>query len=1769
MGLDSNRPPLPAPTDISSADDTTRGVIDDVSTDVSRVTDKTSYSIPEDGSPVTITTRKANGSKDQSQTSLLIEYFEGSRSGDNLTSRPSVRVRVTPSASRKAKNGKDHIQISESSKSRRPTYTRRISIPSRSSEAIEGTQLSQSSGSSSRPPVEVEVLQNSELSQLEDNRFVPVPSDISLIPPDSLLDGESRSNTKEKESSNDLERLAEGAVAGAAGAAAVEHLTAPHRSRSRSLSRERITQKVMEKLKADSGRAKESSSKHKSVSSRDRSSRSGSVGKDRIVEDAKSPRRSGKDREYLGTESNLNPSELSGVSGVSGRSGESMRSGISNTSINNPKLLHAVEDAIKRLILPELNALKEEQNLQKKRMKYEELSRDSRVPADSRESSRLSKTSSLPDVSRKPGIVTDDRGVVLESSKHRKSRRSSKESDKSYDTAAREESSRRRSSREKSHTKEAALAAGVAGAAAGLTAANLKHHDSMSSVEHERRKKRTKGRSRTTSMSESIMESPKRERVRHRDRDGESIPSLPMQSTMESDVTRESILSAETERPESGISRDEATSVREHEVREVSRGSPRQVTSASPRTPTRKRTPVTLRESLGTHHDNASPVDFHTASPQERQGMAAKAEAALVAAGAVVGAAAATKRVQENKEKGFEQTKTQHIAPARHISPVQSDTSYREEYAQTPIHDRVRSIKSGESMSSSRKMHRKRSGHSAESVPASPTVRKAKDRPQGVSLERGYEILPDEEYRAETPQQSDVDEWFDRNHEQNEAYRSELGSRHGHYDPSVESGDGCTLDSAGEHHDGFYKESDERDIRYIGANPEYVHTPVAVESAVASLQEPSSISIHSSGNVSPIKGGHLSQADSLSINRGIPPTANGEARQQTSKERWEAIRDQAIAQTQRYQHGGVIEGSSRRSTPRSLNERPVMGASAIPVAGEDMPEIGMGLDDEDDLTTNPSVIQGPIGGLDHGDRSHWPYEPTPNIETARELDVEDDRKRDGLVLGSAAAAATGAAIGLGLANAQDKGTSHEYAEETRDFQPTIEEEDEAIDHEVPGAASPYGKQPMYMSSPGMKDEGYVTGVTPDPYTPVEHALDALDESALDQFGVEDPFTTAKHLKHESGLSHGMDSPLYDAATGKGIDRIQSRDIVALMDHLTVRDAQRNARDTEILVTLVRSAAEMRNSFEEMKKFIAEQDRMIMHNIDRDADITVQKVLSGGHTGGPRPMPEKTVRAMRSQTSEDTDVQTKRRNIFRRALKGLTLRSSNDLKNIEEMLMQLLDEVEGLKTNQNLNQAPQGQSLDSYERLRLPTDPGYEPEGRAGTESTPNQSGYLSNHSSRRLMHSGFDHDRRGSDGHRISTVLEGDEDIDNQNYQPPNGQQTAYEDTERLDTPTQEVHRGQSLPMETPPEQSAQFRGSQGAEDTPGTSKSRKHKSTVSSLFSGFPKSRWSKTTASTEPDSATPSGGRKDDRALSEASQSGSQINMQDGYNDDYELREDDRLHSQNSLLAQQQAAQQPRSPSPLIPEERRSMEHPKYHAHRNSLNLQHPQPRPGPTHRHQTYLESQAVNYENPPTPDQEDLWGSGPTIALNRNRFSNGSASNAPALSPVYSDHSASEQAHQQPPTRPPKVRDDGPLVPPKEPIVPPKEPEEPFVPIESSRAYESYSNQLAAGQVHIPSPLEPIQEVRYSLETDRNSELRQALTPSPHPTTARAMQSSGRKITGPREMPQSSSSVRRKQVPVQQENLVPAGNGGIVGPRADEKGSPASGKRSWPRRVKRMY
>ena len=248
-----------------------------------------------------------------------------------------------------------------------------------------------------------------------------------------------------------------------------------------------------------------------------------------------------------------------------------------------------------------------------------------------------------------------------------------------------------------------------------------------------------------------------------------------------------------------------------------------------------------------------------------------------------------------------------------------------------------------------------------------------------------------------------------------------------------------------------------------------------------------------------------------------------------------------------------------------------MHHSAYPVGNDDMmPEIGYGMDDDSDVTTNPSIIQGPIGG---GDGYHDRTDELLSRQEERERTPTSFSKGvTGLGAGAAAMAAAAAY------ERQEQQTPDSFDQR---HQATVEDE---YDHPYPGEQqyeqagyAQSNRTPLSSGQTGWKDEGYQSANQREAYTPQNrnHSKIFDDDGYGDEYngvdlGSPDMFAArAKHDRHVSGNSHGMTSPLYDAATGKGIDRIESKDIVALMDHLTVRDAQRNARDTEILVTLVR------------------------------------------------------------------------------------------------------------------------------------------------------------------------------------------------------------------------------------------------------------------------------------------------------------------------------------------------------------------------------------------------------------------------------------------------------------------------------------------------------------------------------------------------------------------------------------------------------------------------
>ena len=1638
MVIGSRKPPLPAPTDTSafSSGDQGSAIADDLTTDVSRVTDRTHYSVPDDGSPVTITTKK-RGVRDpklsrgshSSQTSLLIEYFEGGKSKEADKSHSSVRVRVRPSAAAKAKGKQsvDPIPTNETGKNRVPSYTRRISLSARGdgekvSDIHPGT-ISSLSNPGFGPPLEVEVLHQNESQvsyseQSSFGRYIPPPSDISSMPPDSMLDEKPVYHSpvrRRSRSSLDRDEVV----------TRPKNVKAPSRRRSRSLSRERITQKVMEKLASQQDEQISPPATARRERERDRSSSKDYT----TVDDKRSSKRKQvrgyKDEASVSDQSlHLDPRKLDQQSNLSGASATS-------SSINNPKLLQIVDDAIRRLILPEINALKEGGQRGGDASKSSKLERATKESTAS--STATSRDGSRQRVSKSSGIASahsyrskgssrhdyDDRSAYREKKAYRSSRDSASEKSnnrrESGDSFSQSDKAYRKksSSKDKQRTKEV-MAAGAGGTL--LTAAALKHHDSQETVEKreerkdkEKKKKRSKSGSRSASINDSVDTYTKKR---------EKIPPMPMQSEIQSDLTRDSILSAD---------------------KESSRGVGTPTRNAMTKTPGKEgyspaRTPTNRSANWKDAAVSRQPDYF----------------------GDVNG-----KNMDRDRESA--------------VSPVQSAASYEDERSER----KSREVKSN--YPSSRRVGKDsllvtRKSKDGYFVPEDGSLQtplvehlRSKRRPRGITLEKRHEVidpdvLGDKRYSRHYPSDSRRDS-VETDYKRQSMY-------------TEDSVDGQIADKLGTG----------QEIRKVDANPQYVHTPVAVESAVASLHEPSTVSAKSSQS-SPVK------VSSFSYNRDpglgsekYPSTERGlgeNAREvQYSPENPLQQRDWKATEGHEYIGGDDDDGDSpRQSDARSDEEpKPRLGASAIPQPEDPLPEIGHMLDDDHETNTNPSIIQGPLDG-GNGKHSLWPYDPTPPPsgramgDRPRDLSAqaEDDYAEYEQLPTGGLGASGNASRDVRFhsdGNEQDF-ARHGSADNTREYA-GYDYNQSPLQQQYGVEGDGYGRVDAIPPSPANhRDEGYQSaaktapspgGYTPEPYgkMPKFRADGHADDYDM-PVGAEDPFVGSKRLRHLSGNSHGMESPLYDSATGKGIDRIESKDVVALMDHLTVRDAQRNARDTEILVSLVRSAAEMRNSFEDMKKFLESQDRMVMNHNEKTAESTVQRLQ------GPRPQPLGSPRVPRRTPEEVEDAPTRRRNVFKRALRGLSLKNTGDLTRIEDMLMQLLTEVEGLKDTQGTQRqsVTQSNSMTSYENLRTAPDPGYEPEGQAGTSSTPNQSDYFSGPESIARhgagMHSGYD-GRRSSEN-RISTVIEGDEELAEREA---NGMmeedylEEDYEHEERLLTPTQEV-RKRTTTYHEPAQAYPPYPKRHSVEHTPRSSdRKSKHKSNSSSIF-GIPKiSRWSRTTASSAPDTARLSGRRE--RPSSEASRSGSELNY---YDEDYDLQEDDRLRSRQSLTeSRRNSYQSGRSRSPLVPEQ--ELDDPKYQAHCNSLNLQHPQPRSGTFHRHQANLETQARNFDKALSPDvEQDQWGSMPSLArhpvAHNQRYSDGARN----LSPISSEGGYSGGGGTSSgPARPPKVIDDGPLVPPKI----------------SYDDGEGNSSPYGSG-----TQLAPIEEVRASLESERGNDV----------------------------------------------------------------------------------
>ena len=1171
MGVESRRPPLPAPTESSTlqpsaGDDTPT----DIATDVSRRTDHTSVSIPEDGSPVTITTKKRRekderarerpplGKSQQSQTSLLIEYFEAGK-GPNVHSRPSVRVKVTPSAARKIKDSNDHVLITEAGGNRKPSYTRRISLGPRGGEERHITEVTDDKSTSSYaedstlgsryPPVEIEVMRKDQDSDLSTNgaplepRYAQInPSEISSMPADSMLEGEQSLQAPKRTRSRSISRGGETVTSNT--------LKAPSRRRSRSLSRERIMQKVIEKVGSKPEEVSSSAKRKHTSSSKGRSR---NISEERLVENIKSPRRrSSKHREeeelVTGPDSSVATESILSSKRKSGDQ-YSIRSGTSKSSINNPKLLENVEDLIKRLILPELSGLRQAQRSQNNRDRFDRESVTSGSNASRGEITRkVSKHASAPDVKSKPKVVLnqDDEndGVVLSgnSVKGRKASREKRDFDspsqrgfergESEETVIQEEKAPRRKSNDGHRLRDAAAGGLVGGI---LTTAALQHHDSKSSVEKGKRRRRrsSKSHSRSASYVGSVEEIF----------DKHDVPQMPMQSDIHgSEVTRDSILSERTEEPSTPTS-----GRRRSGLRDILRGSPKEIVSPSSRTP--NRTPD--RRGLTTHHSDLLQGKLSERNPREPTRHSKPAYDAM-------SAEALAFDLPQSGEHSRRQSYSEHAAE-RGLSPIQSVDSFQEDDNHGgKVHKY--GIRASGSLASINDAHRKDSSTSIKSLSSLASTNVARrNRPEGINLEDGRTVLDqhhfDDRQMADSPRSAANDDWYEKQHQENDRYRHSMADSALNEDSTVDpkrmtNFTDDSLDAS------YLDKTTAQPVRDIGANPEYRHTPVGVESAVASLMDPSTVSTRS-------KGLDASYEEYNGSEKAMEPNHHDVMDGQDQR----SHRSISSMSERHYHHDSRTQDSSpRQSITGSLDDRdePVaMSANALPNHEDDMPAIGHGLDSDSDLNTNPSIIQGPIGGTPRGKLDHWPYKPTPNTGNSEFV----PRNADQTAQQSLKAAAAGMLGVAALANRDRAGNEHTTPSPQLSLRDMEEESYKPRLGEVTDpAAEAYNNERSLRSPSVLRDEGYISaaaphsaGPTPEDSTKGLEGLglggDAL--SSLTDDG--DPFRGATGDRRLSGFSQGMPSPLYDSATGGGLDRIQSKDIVALMDHVSSASLLANPR----------------------------------------------------------------------------------------------------------------------------------------------------------------------------------------------------------------------------------------------------------------------------------------------------------------------------------------------------------------------------------------------------------------------------------------------------------------------------------------------------------------------------------------------------------------------------------------------------------------------------------
>lgn len=1264
MGIDKKVSLLPAPTESESTTGATEFE--------SRLTDMTSYSLPEDGSPITITTRRRRLARDglghnskKSHTSLLIEYFEGSSSNPAQPRRPSVRVKVRPSSRVRSKSSNDHIKISERNSTRLSSHVKRSRIssntkPEKHSDVdgdIQSNGSCHSTGEDSNftsrggGQIDVEITprrHGSPLIPVNDQGtkdFVINPSELSSVPHDSFLDANIQFSDyyKRNQSITTEKTRVTGTTSELKSCTGIDQLAVPPRSRSRSLSRERIVvQKAVEKVRSENSiqRRRKHSSRSRSVSSE--------ILGEAVKPLKKSNRSHNLDVMASGADTSLLNSHLSAKSGEA----RSYRSGISKSSINNPKLLETVEDAIRRLILPELTALKREQSKHTHRDRRSSITSASVHSRESRESGlsrkRSDNTHGIDTIGR-PEVRLNNSEVLPGDNlkgtaigKHTQQTR-----DDSADVFEREISTEtiiqdsHQSPNKNSYERNQGLEVENAGNFVGDSKI-LITDSPKETVDHDKNEPSQipNDCSKDDGQLYRINDNPYN--LSHRIGDL-NLPMPLMIDNNPSEMTRSSILSSKSETLDTSLPPDEISHVTPPSVHHIS-----------------NKTPVGLQKSLGTHHSNISRgnVNLNTIDDETWQ---RPTEYELDEHGRKIipntlydekeihtshSSSQMPNRYSETKNnesksiynrdqdrenvQGRAQYFYQDIQevppPLRYIpyaqqrrglSPIQSVSGWTEGEPDNRKDSRL-SRSTGSYSSIGRNAIRRQSAISNRSYDSIGSHENPYDFPD---VRQGG--LADSEITQETDYVEEHDMEINRYHDIERDHFTTSGPRIDHQNITninssfnvsqnldapntsifktkmdsichaadaksavasiVNASDLTGLSGIHSHFDTCGVQfSAEDELEKIPT----VHTRTKNDFKERTKDEDATNSNRASRQNSPVIGNGEYDVDdnkrksnspdnrtSISTERALTP--------ETTKSISESIKKGVKMEHGRY---ACSQKNTRLLPRKSFKERAMetsiqlqlrqqdieekvshkeyqLGASGIPDIKNPMPEIGFGHRNSD-TPTYEQIDNGSKFETQNQTREHWSpsslqkfhqtSNPTQNSNSeSGKGNTEDSRNVD-------VSSSGGVRLNKGLDNENLEEWRRDSSERKRDTLVTNPYENSSpaaannsLDCEITGFQG-FERKLSYQAR-GFnlsRDEGCnvsssSTSRSPQPTTPksVKENANITPDAACD------PFYTPKHYRSLSGLSHGMHSPLYDGATGNGIERIESRDIIALMDHV--------------------------------------------------------------------------------------------------------------------------------------------------------------------------------------------------------------------------------------------------------------------------------------------------------------------------------------------------------------------------------------------------------------------------------------------------------------------------------------------------------------------------------------------------------------------------------------------------------------------------------------------